>query len=77
MGRTRIFWFLTLLTAFMFAFVPVANAYVDPGSGSFVFQALIGGLLAIGVALKVFWARIVGFFTRKPVNDAEPSEHEA
>jgi len=45
--------------------IPVANAYVDPGTGSFIFQAVIGGLLAAAVALKVFWRRIVGVFSRK------------
>ena len=49
--------------------LPVANAYVDPGSGSFVFQALIAGLLAAGMAIKVSRKRIVGFFARKPTGD--------
>jgi hypothetical protein len=41
-------------------------AYIDPGTGSYVFQivtaALVGGL----VALKVFWGRIWRFFKREP-----------
>ncbi|MGH2660275.1 MAG: hypothetical protein ACRDHS_11570 [Actinomycetota bacterium] len=51
--------------AFMFLVVPVANAYIDPGTGSFVFQALVGGILAVGLVGKVFWRRIVAFFTRR------------
>jgi hypothetical protein len=45
--------------------VPGASAYIDPGSGSFIFQVLIGGLLAGAVAVKHFWRRIVSFFTRR------------
>jgi membrane protein implicated in regulation of membrane protease activity len=45
--------------------IPVANAYIDPGTGSFIFQAAIGALLAVGVAIKLFWKRFVHFVTRK------------
>jgi hypothetical protein len=41
-------------------------AYVDPGTGSFVFQMVIGALLAVGVAVKVWWKKIVAFVTRRP-----------
>lgn len=55
--RRRIGVLLFLEVACLTMFVPVANAYVDPGAGSFVFQAMIGGLLAAGVVVKVFWKR--------------------
>ena len=41
-----------------------AHAYVDPGTGSFIFQAVIGGVLAAVVAVKVFWKKITGAFSR-------------
>ena len=50
-----------------------AQAYVDPGTGSFIFQAVIGGALAAGVALKVFWKRMAGVFSRK---DEAPAADE-
>jgi hypothetical protein len=40
-------------------------AYIDPGSGSFIFQAVVGAALAAGLAAKVFWRRIVGFVSRR------------
>jgi len=64
--RARMTIVTMLVLAASFLFLPTANAYVDPGSGSFVFQALIAGLLAAGMAIKVFWRRIVGAFSRKP-----------
>ncbi|MQA98997.1 MAG: hypothetical protein GEU78_01675 [Actinobacteria bacterium] len=43
--------------------LPSAHAYLDPGSGSYIFQAVIAGALGIGVAVKVFWGRIAAFFS--------------
>jgi hypothetical protein len=36
-------------------------AYLDAGSGSVLLQALIGGIAAIGVSLKLFWGRVLRF----------------
>lgn len=53
-------------------FVPVlvlvraTLGYIDPGSGSFIFQMVIGGLLAIAVTVRAFWGRILGVFRREP-----------
>jgi hypothetical protein len=38
-------------------------AYIDPGSGSYFFQLLIGGLLGAAVAVKLWWRRIWAFLT--------------
>ena len=53
-------------------------AYIDPGSGSFFFQILIGGLVGAAVAIKAFWGRIVGFFRRRPKDETKaPSSQPA
>jgi hypothetical protein len=39
-----------------------AAAYLDPGSGSFVFQILISALLGAAVVLKTSWRRLRDFF---------------
>jgi hypothetical protein len=41
------------------------NAYIDPGTGSFLFQAAVGALLAVGVAIKVFWKKLTRIVSRK------------
>lgn len=69
---SRIYVLVLLCLAFCFVSLPVANAYVDPGTGSFVFQAVIGGILAVALAVKMFWRRIVGFVTRR---GSSPDEH--
>ena len=41
-----------------------AYAYIDPGTGSFIIQAIIGTLLAAGFFIRLAWARIHAFFRR-------------
>lgn len=37
-----------------------AHAYLDPGTGSMLLSAVIGVAAAVGLALKMFWYRLVG-----------------
>jgi len=59
---------------------PTANiaAYLDPGSGSFILQLLIGGLVGLILILKTFWGRIKVFVNnllgRTPLSTEEPDE---
>lgn len=39
-------------------------AYLDPGTGSLLIQLLIGGALGIGLAIRIFWKNITGFFNK-------------
>ena len=39
----------------------LARAFLDPGTGSYLFQLLIAGLLGGVFVLKLFWARIRGW----------------
>ena len=41
-----------------FIFLPNAYAYIEPGSGSAIIQMLIGTLVGLGIALKVYWHKI-------------------
>ncbi len=43
-------------------FTGSAHAYLDPGSGSMLLQVILGGIAAVGVALKLGWHKIVIFF---------------
>ncbi len=40
------------------------QAYLDPGSGSFLIQLLIAGLVGAGFLVKVYWKKIKGLFSR-------------
>ena len=37
---------------------PEAHAYLDPGTGSMLLQALLGGVAAVGVIAKLYWRRV-------------------
>lgn len=41
-----------------------AWAYLDPGTGSYVLQVIIAGLLGVGFAVKTFWRSLKAFFSR-------------
>ncbi len=38
--------------------------YLDPGSGSMLIQMVLAAVLGLGVALRVFWKNIKGWFTK-------------
>jgi len=40
-------------------------AYVDPGSGSFILQALVATLAGAAVAINAYWAKIRRLFGRR------------
>jgi len=57
--------FLTLVsTVLLLAFSREAHAYIDPGTGSYLLQLLIAGLVGSAFAVKVFWRSITAFFAR-------------
>ena len=41
-----------------------AAAYLDPGTGSMLLQALLGGVAAIGVIARLYWHRMTAVFQR-------------
>jgi len=47
----------TIVLSLIFAAEP-AFAYLDPGTGSMLLQVILGGIAAVGVAIKLFWYKI-------------------
>jgi len=45
-------------------------AYLDPGSGSMLLQALVGGVAAVAVAGKFYWRRFLGFLGIRKKDDS-------
>ena len=48
-----------------------AEAYLDPGTGSMLVSAVIGVAAAVGLAVKMFWYRLIGLFRGKRPGAAE------
>jgi hypothetical protein len=56
---------ILLLLAMPLLVVPsVAHAYLDPGTGSYAVQLLVGSLLGGLFAIGLFWRRVVAFVKR-------------
>jgi hypothetical protein len=45
----------------------VVFAYLDPGTGSYVLQVLLAGLLGGAYAVRHFWTGVRAFLRRQPV----------
>ena len=48
-----------------------AHAYLDPGTGSMLLQVILGGVAAIGVALKLYWHKVATLFGFAKKQDPE------
>ena len=59
-----------LLSIFLISFILTLNAYayIDPGSGSIILQALLGALAAIGASISIYWNKFKNLFKRKKKN---------
>jgi hypothetical protein len=51
------------------------NAYLDPGSGSYLLQILLAALLGSMFFFRSFWAKILKFF-RKGSKDTQETPEE-
>jgi hypothetical protein len=67
----RVIFASAAILAGLLCFPGKAAAYLDPGSGSLLFQFIIAGALGAGVALKLFWTRIKLMFSG---NKSEPDQ---
>jgi predicted membrane protein len=51
-----------LVLLFFTFFTKKAYAYLDPGTGSYIFQMIIAFVIGGLFAIKLFWAKIALFF---------------
>lgn len=56
-------------------------AYLDPGSGSILLQALLGGVAAVAITGKLWWARLLQILRIRrpedhPVTEPDPAPDE-
>ena len=65
----KLFLFCVLLTLSI-----KAEAYLDPGTGSMMLQVILGGIAAIGVAIKLYWHKLRVLFG---ANKKEETEDES
>ena len=65
---------MSLSAAGLFAVASeAAYAYLDPGTGSMLLQALIGAVAGAWIVLRLYWDKIKGFFSRSNRKSPENS----
>jgi hypothetical protein len=56
---------ICIILALLVFFCPSrAHAYLDPGTGSYIFQLIIAGIVGLAFLLKVYWKKIKAFFAK-------------
>ena len=69
--------FAAIFAGLLFDLLRTKQAYLDPGSGSYLLQLLIAGLLGGMFAIRASWGKIKNFFRRGPKSEEEaPSDDE-
>lgn len=60
------FIWIGLLINGIFLSTPSKNPplYLDPGSGSYIFQLIIAALVGGAFVVKMYWSKISGFFRK-------------
>ena len=61
----------------IFFIVTNAYAYLDPGTGSFILQAIIGFLAALSAGFLYYWTKVKNFFLKlfKKNNNDEKTDN--
>ena len=52
-----------------------AVAYLDPGTGSLIFQLLIGSVVGILFAIRMYWARLKNLFNTRILRRRKDEVH--
>jgi hypothetical protein len=47
-----------IIAVLILFFMPDTEAYLDPGTGSMLLQVILGGVAAVGVAVKLYWHKL-------------------
>jgi hypothetical protein len=60
-----------IVTILFLLFISDAEAYLDPGTGSMLLQVILGGVAAVGVAVKLYWHKLRAAFGVAKKEDPE------
>jgi hypothetical protein len=63
--KFNIYYFVVSFVAVAtFVFPRISAAYLDPGTGSFIFQIIIAGVVGGLYTIKTYWRNIKGIFKK-------------
>jgi drug/metabolite transporter (DMT)-like permease len=72
--QTPLAFMLSSLNSTLSAILKSGDAYLDPGSGSFILQLLIASLVGAAFIIKTYWRRINAFFRQRFNKDQNEEE---
>ena len=55
---------ISIYTVIFYLFANHANAYLDPGTGSILLQALIAAIAAVGAFFTFYWRKLKDFINK-------------
>ena len=58
--------------ALLWAIAPPVHAYIDPGAGSALLQAIVGGAALVAALVAHRWNQLRRWFTRRGTRDRLP-----
>ncbi|KKQ52969.1 hypothetical protein A2865_02010 [Candidatus Woesebacteria bacterium RIFCSPHIGHO2_01_FULL_39_17] len=69
---------ILIMSVFLFVFPKSVYAYIDPGSGSYLTQVILGVIFGGLFMLKVYWRKIKNVFSKgsSKKNDEKLSKNE-
>lgn len=53
-----------IISLSFFILTTKAHAYLDPGTGSIILQAIVGAFAAFFTSIYIFWARVKNFYKK-------------
>ena len=53
-----------IISLFFFIFTTKAHAYLDPGTGSIILQAIVGAFAAFFTSIYIFWNKVKNFYKK-------------
>tara|TARA_Y100000590_G_C15695937_1_gene1005107 strand:+ start:1257 stop:1457 length:201 start_codon:yes stop_codon:yes gene_type:complete len=52
------------ISFFFFILTTKAHAYLDPGTGTIILQAILGAFAAFFTSIYIFWAKVKNFYKK-------------
>ena len=65
----HIFTICLFVVSLQFVLPADAHAYLDPGSGSFIIQIILAGIMGFILVVKIYWKKIRAIFGKASPQD--------
>ena len=65
---------LTLIFVYLFCSISNANAYLDPGTGSIILQAILGFIAAAAATVSIYWEKFKSIINKVLKRDTKDNK---